>query len=494
MNDPQEYETTYPGCTLVTADATNDGEVDVLDINPFVALLGAGGAGGRTLRWDAENRLAEVRPAVDDEDLPDESLRSEYAYDYLNRRVMKRVYTWDDGEDEWNLTLDRRYVYDGWRVLLELDGMNSNAIIRKYTWGLDLAGLNGAVNDRESAGGIGGMLAVYDTNGTTTGETPEADDLKYVYTYDANGNVGQLIDLAAGSAASSIKAHYEYDPYGGVVASSGTYAETNTYRFSTKPWDDETGLGYWGYRYYDARLGRWIARDPLGEVGRGHLYCYMWNNPHNGVDGLGRMPLAHNVTRRAEAPRHDDDSGHPCDSYCAGYYGTASLACRTGCLGGRAGVDCDVACSRVGLVPGGEVPGLVRICLAACRSQLPMPTPPRPDPTPPLPAPPLTPAPAPEPKSGCTSPPNGCTGVGPGPYDFTQCCNGHDKCYCTCGTPRHECDNDFLDCMVEHCRSSWPNVDDQRRCLFMAGLYYRGVRMFGSPFYDSAQDDACKCK
>ncbi|TWT45266.1 tRNA3(Ser)-specific nuclease WapA precursor [Phycisphaerae bacterium RAS1] len=302
LSDASEYEMTYPGCTLVTADANNDGDVDVLDINPFVDLLLGGGSGGRRLVWDAENRLAAVRPAVEDEDLPDEALRSEFAYDYLNRRVMKRVYEWDTGEDEWTLVLDRRYVYDGWRVLLELDGLNSNAIIRKYTWGLDLAGLGGAVNDRVSAGGIGGLLAVYDTNGTTTGANPEADDLKYVYTYDANGNVGQLIDPAAGSAASSIKAHYEYDPYGGVVASSGTYAATNTYRFSTKLWDDETGLGYWGYRYNDPRLGRWISRDPIGEAGGVNLFAYVENECVTQVDALGLFILLSGCRAKEDTP------------------------------------------------------------------------------------------------------------------------------------------------------------------------------------------------
>ncbi|TWT45285.1 YHS domain protein [Phycisphaerae bacterium RAS1] len=55
LSDPAEYETTYPGCTLVTADANNDGDVDVLDINPFVDLLlaaaglGRGESAGRSL-------------------------------------------------------------------------------------------------------------------------------------------------------------------------------------------------------------------------------------------------------------------------------------------------------------------------------------------------------------------------------------------------------------------------------------------------------------
>jgi hypothetical protein len=58
--------------------------------------------------------------------------------------------------------------------------------------------------------------------------------------YDANGNVGQVIDLAASSASACIKAHYEYDAYGKVLVQSGSYAAANPYRFSTKPWDDET--------------------------------------------------------------------------------------------------------------------------------------------------------------------------------------------------------------------------------------------------------------
>ena len=117
----------------------------------------------------------------------------------------------------------------------------------------------------DGAGGIGGLLAIQDANGTNTGQDPESDDLRYVNFYDANGNVGQVIDLAhdPNDPTGAIKAHYEYDPYGNIVVQSGSYAAANPYRFSTKPWDDETGLGDWGKRLYDPRLGRWINRDPL---------------------------------------------------------------------------------------------------------------------------------------------------------------------------------------------------------------------------------------
>ena len=179
-------------------------------------------------------------------------------------------------------------------MLMELDG--SGNAVRSYTCGLDLAGQNGSVNDLQSAGGIGGVLAVHDAS--------SSED--YVYCYDANGNVGQLVAYSAdvlddgqppqalGTAwhVNRLVARYDYDPYGAIVGPDtdddgdfdeydepGTYAAANPIRFSTKYWDDETGLGCWGYRYYDLRLGRWMSRDPIGEAGGVNLYAYVANRP-----------------------------------------------------------------------------------------------------------------------------------------------------------------------------------------------------------------------
>jgi RHS repeat-associated protein len=80
---------------------------------------------------------------------------------------------------------------------------------------------------------------------------------------------------------------YEYDAYGNVIASGGAYATANTFRFSTKYWDDESGLGYWGQRYYDPRFGRWLNRDPIGELGGTALYVYASNAPTLHVDFNG---------------------------------------------------------------------------------------------------------------------------------------------------------------------------------------------------------------
>jgi RHS repeat-associated protein len=168
-------------------------------------------------------------------------------------------------------------------------GTGVSPVKRKYTWGLDLAAQNGDPNrDRQgavldAAGGIGGLLAAYDTAGTTT----TTDDRTFLYFYDANGNVGQLVETTSGANYGALAAKYEYDPYGNAIVAAGNYAASNAYRFSTKPFDSLTGQGYWGKRWYDYRLGRWTTRDPIEEKGGVNLYGYVKNETPRFTDSFG---------------------------------------------------------------------------------------------------------------------------------------------------------------------------------------------------------------
>jgi RHS repeat-associated protein len=62
------------------------------------------------------------------------------------------------------------------------------------------------------------------------------------------------------------------------------------HRFSTKYFDSETGLYYYGYRFYDPGLHRWLNRDPVDENGGENLYAFCKNSPYNLFDILGREP------------------------------------------------------------------------------------------------------------------------------------------------------------------------------------------------------------
>jgi len=94
------------------------------------------------------------------------------------------------------------------------------------------------------------------------------------------------------------------------VSTVSTHADDNPFRFSTKVTDDETGLVYYGYRYYSPILGRWISRDPIGEKGGLNLARLSRNQPISYVDALGlQEPAAQGPTLKVEAtnggPRYD---------------------------------------------------------------------------------------------------------------------------------------------------------------------------------------------
>jgi len=189
----------------------------------------------------------------------------EMTYDYMGRRVEKKVSTHNG--TSWSVSDCRRFVYSEWLPLIEYEVTNVGdpneavTVLRKYTWGLDLAGQNGPGSSIYEAGGIGGLLAMHDAD----------SENDYYYIYDGNGNVCQVLDADDGS----IEARYEYDVYGKTVVSEGDLATDNPFRFSTKYCDEEfdydgkdnDGLCYFGYRFYSNRLGRWINRDPLQEPG-----------------------------------------------------------------------------------------------------------------------------------------------------------------------------------------------------------------------------------
>ena len=88
------------------------------------------------------------------------------------------------------------------------------------------------------------------------------------------------------SSTGSVAAHFEYDPFGNTTVDTDTVGKFDI-RFSSKKQDSETGLYYYGYRYYDPVTGRWPSRDPIGEEGGMNLYGMVGNDAVNLWDYLG---------------------------------------------------------------------------------------------------------------------------------------------------------------------------------------------------------------
>ncbi len=104
--------------------------------------------------------------------------------------------------------------------------------------------------------------------------------------------------------AGAVYQHLEYSPYGETwVEEGGSNGNTPGYKFTGKELDPETGLYYYGARYYDPVLSRWISADPaLGRYFGGSpnggvfaplnlgLFTYSFGNPVRYMDPTGQFP------------------------------------------------------------------------------------------------------------------------------------------------------------------------------------------------------------
>lgn len=199
--------------------------------------------------YDGENRLKWIEYT----DSSDVVWRNEFEYNGYG--VLSNLKRYRDG----SLESETRLVSDGFNVLQERDG--SNTIVRQYTWGIG------------KRGGIGSLLNLHQ----------DAQD--YYYLYDGKGNVTAVIDNTQAVVAS-----YFYDSFGRLMEKSVTLDQP--YQFSTKRYFADVGLDYYGYRFYNPSIGRWMTRDPLWEAGGINLYQFVDNNPVHYVDPLGENTIA----------------------------------------------------------------------------------------------------------------------------------------------------------------------------------------------------------
>ena len=117
-------------------------------------------------------------------------------------------------------------------------------------------------------------------------ETPIAIELStkpYIPIVDISQNIRGLIDPATKTLCDS----YSYTAFGEEL--NPITELFSPWRYASKRWDPETNLSYFGKRYYDAQLARWLTTDPAGFVDGTNLYQFLYNNPFKYTDPDGQF-------------------------------------------------------------------------------------------------------------------------------------------------------------------------------------------------------------
>ncbi len=265
------------------------------------------GANGTRTAWT--NGAGSASVATEDVDAQDRLLHYTrgdggevtYTYDHVGR-LSTRVARAADSVVEHTTTLT--YDADGALTSFTRTGAGAAAVTyRNDATGRRIARVvGGAVTARWTYHGIH-PVAEYDADWV----------LKRVYVYATRGHVPDYVAQSDGSGGwalyrvvtdhlgsvrrvvrvsdSAVMQRMRYDAYGRVLqdeAASGW--ERVPFGYAGGIYDRATGLVRFGARDYDAEIGRWTAKDPIGfEGGDGSLYGYCSNIPTDRIDPSGHV-------------------------------------------------------------------------------------------------------------------------------------------------------------------------------------------------------------
>ncbi len=135
----------------------------------------------------------------------------------------------------------------------------------------------------------GDVLAESSTSGTLTAEYVFFHGRRIARRDAASGAIRYYFSDHLGSAsvianeAGTIMEESQYFPFGAERAVLN--GDTNPYKFTGKERDTETGLDYFGARYYASNMGRFMTPDPDDDSGiekdpqSWNRYSYVRNNP-----------------------------------------------------------------------------------------------------------------------------------------------------------------------------------------------------------------------
>ncbi len=108
------------------------------------------------------------------------------------------------------------------------------------------------------------------------------ENLQFFYHHDHLGSSSFITNLDG-----EVVQHIEYVPFGEVFIEERNNVWNTPYLFNAKELDEETGMYYYGARYYDPRLSLWQSVDKFAEKYKTSPYCFTLNNPICNYDERG---------------------------------------------------------------------------------------------------------------------------------------------------------------------------------------------------------------
>ena len=113
------------------------------------------------------------------------------------------------------------------------------------------------------------------------------EKMQFYYHPDHLGSSSYITNLDG-----EVSQHIEYVPFGEVFIEERNNTWNTPYLFNAKEFDEETGMYYYGARYYEPRLSLWMSVDPQWErFPHMSSYSYSFNNPIKFIDNEGHEPI-----------------------------------------------------------------------------------------------------------------------------------------------------------------------------------------------------------
>jgi RHS repeat-associated protein len=210
------------------------------------------------LKWDFKDQLQEV-------DLMGGG-KAWYVYDAAGQRVRK-VIERNGGKREQRIYLGNVELY-----LIGQDYKNSDL----QRWTTFISDDKGKITQIDTK--------TLDKNNEDKANPLDVSLVRYQYT----NHLGSA--MLETNEAGNVISYEEYHPYGTTAyrsSQSDVDLSLKRYRYSGKERDEETGLYYYGARYYVSWLGRWCSCDPIGLLDNINLFVYENMNPIRYKDSLG---------------------------------------------------------------------------------------------------------------------------------------------------------------------------------------------------------------